>query len=345
MNTSVNQILFPGDTVLAYLALAGATCLIYDHLTTLDIEWDFRTDRDGKFLKLYLSYVYVSHSTDDQNRYVGLALQIGSYSYIASFFIKNLLGESTERYDCATFNLISGFLTAVIFFAMHGIMVFRISSMYTHDRKILRILIAAYVIEFLSVIFIQLVQKMYGANVNDIETFIQVSVAFCAKEKNTPWIFVVWIPLILFEFLIFGLALALGIQYYRVVGNRWMFSEYRNSKRKTTPLLYILLRDSITFPCIFSFSCIVNLIICLLAAHGLRQVIAHIASLFPSVLSVILGSRLILNLREAYYESYDSEFSIHIDTSILLESNGGSIPFPTLIPLSNLRTPPTIDSL
>ncbi|KAF8193779.1 hypothetical protein BJ912DRAFT_231160 [Pholiota molesta] len=131
----------------------------------------------------------------------------------------------------------------------------------------------------------QLVKGIYGSNVDDIETFIQAPVAFCAKEKTRPWTFVIWIPVILFEFLIFGLALALGIKYYRAGGDRQMFSRYRNSKRKTS-LLYILLRDSITFPCIFSILCIINLVIWLLAATRLKQVIAHLATVFPTVLSV-----------------------------------------------------------
>jgi hypothetical protein len=35
--------------------------------------------------------------------------------------------------------------------------------MYTHDRKILRILVVAYVMEFLSVVIIQFVAMMYGS--------------------------------------------------------------------------------------------------------------------------------------------------------------------------------------
>lgn len=45
-------------------------------------------------------------------------------------------------------------------------MVYRISSMYTHDWKILRILVTAYVAEFLSLVLIQLVQVIVGSNVN-----------------------------------------------------------------------------------------------------------------------------------------------------------------------------------
>ncbi|KAF8193781.1 hypothetical protein BJ912DRAFT_960471 [Pholiota molesta] len=343
MNTPVDQIPFPDDTALAYLALAGATCVVYDHLTTLAAE--------ARNLLLHYwfkwhSYLFcfnrpkwrIPQALFIINRYVGLAMQM----YVLVFYIKNLLRESTQpalnhslvclnKILCyvnqgTTLNLIDGFLAAILFFTMHGIMVFRISSMYTHDRKILRILIVAYMTEFLSVMTIQLVKRMLVAKVNSSEVSVQPSGPFCAKEHFTSWNFVVWLPLMLFECLIFV-----------------MFSGYRNSNRKT-PLLYILLRDSISFPFLFSLSCIINCLIFLQAGNKLRPVMAHISSLFPVVLSIIFGSRLILNLQESYYESYGSEFSIQIDTSIQFESNRGSVPFPTQIPLSNFATPPTIDN-
>jgi hypothetical protein len=79
------------------------------------------------------------------------------------------------------------------------------------------------------------------------DVYGEAPVGFCAKEKITSWEFVVWIPIVSFELLICGLALALGIKYYLAVGNRRMFVDYRNSNRETS-LLYILLRDSIIFP-------------------------------------------------------------------------------------------------
>jgi hypothetical protein len=75
---------------------------------------------------------------------------------------------------------------------------------------------------------------------------LQNSLDFCGREKYPPWVFIIWIPVLLFEFLICTLALSLGIKYYRALGSE-MFSNYRNSNRETS-LLYILLRDSIIFP-------------------------------------------------------------------------------------------------
>ncbi|KAF8171658.1 hypothetical protein BJ912DRAFT_118261 [Pholiota molesta] len=87
MDTQVNQIVLPADTALSYLALAGATCMIYDHLTTLDIEIEVVWNRPKWQIPQFLFFL---------NRYVGLVLQI----YTASFFIKHLLGHSPQRYSC-----------------------------------------------------------------------------------------------------------------------------------------------------------------------------------------------------------------------------------------------------
>ncbi|KAF8176792.1 hypothetical protein BJ912DRAFT_930607 [Pholiota molesta] len=307
MASESNPTAFSRDLALSYLALAGATCSLYDHLTTLDVE-----NRPKWQIPQALFFV---------NRYVGLGSQMSKiYSrdsppqlhgnvwvfifYVWSHpiegrplvFVKDFSGHSTlnERYTCDGFNVINGILTAVTFFTMHGIMAYRISSMYTHDRKIMRILVTAYLIEFIAVITLLTVAMVYGSNLTE-DMLLQNSLDFCGREKYPPWVFIIWIPVLLFEFLICTLALSLGIKYYRALGSE-MFSNYRNSNRETS-LLYILLRDSIIFPLI----------------HDSDQPQQHTIFLFPVALSVIFGSRLILNLRESYYESYNQDFSFHIE--------------------------------
>ncbi|KAF8171657.1 hypothetical protein BJ912DRAFT_118216 [Pholiota molesta] len=225
---------------------------------------------------------------------------------------------------------------------MHGIMVYRVSSMYAHDRKILKILLTAYATELLCLIIMQLVSRIDGSNTADSGISIQTPVEFCAKEKYTSWVFAIWIPVVLFESLICGLALALGIKYYREVGSHRIFSGYRNCNRKT-PLLYILLRDSIIFPFFFSLFCIFNLLVAWSNTTGLRHAVAHASFILPVVASVIFGSRLILNLRESYYESYDQEFSIRVDTSMDPEDNHNSLDLPTGIPDLHLATRRTLE--
>ncbi|KAF9472846.1 hypothetical protein BDN70DRAFT_997973 [Pholiota conissans] len=275
-DVELNQWFFSGDVVLTYLALAGATCTVYDYMTTLDIEVRSRSfGKNRPKWKMPQGLFFL-------NRYVGIGWQI----YTAS---------------CTTFNLIHSSFGFVVFFAMHGIMVYRVSSMYTHDRTILKILVIGYFVECISFIVIQVALWYYGRMLTDSDILIPNPVGFCGREKFPPWMFIVWIPLALFEFMICTLAVTLGVRYYKEVGSYGMFPNLPNSSR-TSPLLFILLRDSIVFPFIFSLSCILNLVSFYLLSTGLRPSTMHVTFLFPSVLSGLLGPRLILNLRESYYE-------------------------------------------
>ncbi|KAF8175997.1 hypothetical protein BJ912DRAFT_930824 [Pholiota molesta] len=339
MDTQVNQLVLPADTALSYLALAGATCMIYDHLTTLDIENRYV----GLVLQMYvLAYRTVCPGTFTKEVHIAIPLHLYAYA-VFEIPLDTCLQEILGYLNLGdTFNLVLGSLAAVTFFTMHGIMVYRVSSMYAHDRKILKILLTAYATELLCLIIMQLVSRIDGSNTADSGISIQTPVEFCAKEKYTSWVFAIWIPVVLFESLICGLALALGIKYYREVGSHRIFSGYRNCNRKT-PLLYILVRDSIIFPFFFSLFCIFNLLVAWSNTTGLRHAVAHASFNLPVVSSVIFGSRLILNLRESYYESYDQEFSIRVDTSMDPEDNRNSLDLPTEIPDLHLATRRTLE--
>jgi signal transduction histidine kinase len=113
----------------------------------------------------------------------------------------------------------------------------------------------------------------------------------------------------------------------------------------------------------FSFFCIFNLLVAWLNTTGLKvrsngflffaelilidvlmkHVVAHASFILPVVSSVIFGSRLILNLRESYYESYDQEFSIRVVTSMDPEDDRISLDLPTAISDLHLATRPTLE--
>jgi hypothetical protein len=52
--------------------------------------------------------------------------------------------------------------------------VYRVSSMYTHDRKILRILVTAYATELICLIIMQLVARIYGSDTADSGELIMI---------------------------------------------------------------------------------------------------------------------------------------------------------------------------
>ncbi|KAF9480701.1 hypothetical protein BDN70DRAFT_992504 [Pholiota conissans] len=216
----------------------------------------------------------------------------------------------------------------VTFFTMQGIMVYRVSSMYRHDRTVLKILVSGFFIELISFSIVQVPIWYYGRMLINSDILIHNPVGFCGREKLPPWMFIIWIPPVLFEFLICTLAVTLGVRYYQEAGSHEMFPHLPNSSRSSS-LLFILLRDSIVFPFIFCLSCIINLVLFYLS---LRPTTSHTIFLLPATLSGIFGSRLILNLGESYYEPYEQEFNFRIKTLTMpdsIELEGGiSMPCP-----------------
>ncbi|KAF9476980.1 hypothetical protein BDN70DRAFT_881692 [Pholiota conissans] len=76
---------------------------------------------------------------------------------------------------------------------------------------------------------------------------------------------------------------------------------------------------------------------------GLRPATLHTTFLLPALLSGLIGSRLILNLRESYYEPYEQEFNLRIKTLTMpdsIELNGDILmicPNPTSTTLPTMR--------
>ncbi|KAF9472987.1 hypothetical protein BDN70DRAFT_886326, partial [Pholiota conissans] len=66
-DVELNQWFFSGDVVFTYLALAGATCTVYDYITTLDIEIEVVWNRPKWKMPQGLFFL---------NRYAGLGWQM-----------------------------------------------------------------------------------------------------------------------------------------------------------------------------------------------------------------------------------------------------------------------------
>ncbi|KAF9054624.1 hypothetical protein BJ165DRAFT_1399809 [Panaeolus papilionaceus] len=91
----------------------------------------------------------------------------------------------------------------------------------------------------------------------------------------------------------FGLTLNVGLMYHRAL----------RLGRKRKSLAYILFRDSILFPILAVLICVINLITWTSLPHSAIQMSVSLAAFVPC----ILGCRLILNLREAYYLTFEEE--------------------------------------
>ncbi|KAF4614494.1 hypothetical protein D9613_002470 [Agrocybe pediades] len=198
-------------------------------------------------------------------------------------------------------------------------MIFRVSSMYNHDRGIILLLATGFVLEWLGAILIQVLSYGVHAPIPNPAPGVRL----CSQKSFPHWMFAVWIPIACFEGLILFLSICRGVTYYK---------SSKESKRLgltgyawTNSLGYILLRDSIAFPFICVSICFINLFVWIYLPHLAAQMAFCIASFAPC----IIGPRLILNLREAYYQPFIQEINGQYDGPSDLGLSGLAGPYPS----------------
>ncbi|KAJ2933030.1 hypothetical protein H1R20_g4069, partial [Candolleomyces eurysporus] len=203
-----------------------------------------------------------------------------------------------------SFGTVQTFLSVTTLGAMQGIMVHRIVSMYRHERKILIGLAGTFIVEMSAAcILAGLSVRLAGAPVELSETLRS-----CIPVDMVAWSSALWFLMMIFDFLIFLLAAREGIRYRREALARQrspetseILANTRWSKEKS--LLRILLRDSIIFPFIGLLMCMFNTLAWYVLPLGALQYTMNISAMG----SPILGCRLILNLRDAYYRPFADE--------------------------------------
>ncbi|KAF8902771.1 hypothetical protein CPB84DRAFT_1775419 [Gymnopilus junonius] len=130
-------------------------------------------------------------------------------------------------------------------------------------------------------------------------------VTLCQERSFPQWLYVIWFPIASFEILLLVLSLSPALKYHKGIRAARLsgINSYLTSWGDPRSLAYVLLRDSVTFPCISLTICVANLIIWICLPHIAAQMAFCIAAFIPC----IIGSRLILNLREVYYQPFTEE--------------------------------------
>ncbi|KIK05336.1 hypothetical protein K443DRAFT_130485 [Laccaria amethystina LaAM-08-1] len=169
-------------------------------------------------------------------------------------------------------------------------MQFRIACMYSYCRKIIILMVIAFTIEVIS---------MTAINLAYLDVVVEISNSqFLCMGKHFPNLYPVyfWIVMFSFELIILLLGLQAGLIYFKE--SRTFPS---NSLRR--PLRSILICDSIVFPLIAFAIGGINIF----AWTRLPYYYVTITVTLAQLSSRILGCRLLLNLREAYYLPFETE--------------------------------------
>ncbi|KAF8166002.1 hypothetical protein B0H34DRAFT_258847 [Crassisporium funariophilum] len=179
----------------------------------------------------------------------------------------NLTGSGATVEVRFVVDQVKGWGNWAVLWSMQGIMIYRVSSMYYHSRKMICLLVSCFVVE------IAITSTMQSLPYDVV--FGSGHLTSCVEKVFPRWYRVFWTPIILFESLIFG--------------------------RKS--LMYTLLRDSILFPFIALILCFLNVIGW--GYFSFTTIVAIVA--ISGFMARLLGCRLILNLREAYYRPFEEE--------------------------------------
>ncbi|CAA7270402.1 unnamed protein product [Cyclocybe aegerita] len=264
-----------------YATVAFSMAALYDHIITLDAEIDHIWLRRSKITLVRVLFLI--------NRYMG---EVALLYTAVSLLYNTDTGPNRVSREPMKF---VGWAGSTVLWSMQGIMAFRISSMYHHKRAIIATLCAGIATEIITIIVILSI-----AFSNTLPSPIPSFIPVCGLDQASGLYWYYWIPVFFFECLMFSLALRKAIEYsggFRGIKNSVISARQR-------PIIYVLFRDSITFPFLALSLCTINFI-----AFRFIPATAIQASVILSIfIARILGCRLLLNLREAYYGAFGDEF-------------------------------------
>ncbi|EFI26683.1 hypothetical protein CC1G_15454 [Coprinopsis cinerea okayama7 len=262
-----------------YWQAAGTAVVLYDHLTTLDLEIELVWRRKWSYVKV----LYIL------NRYLGDAL-----------FLHGSTVLNFRR--CPSAIQVQAWLGMVCLWAMNGLIINRILCMYEHRRRILYLLLTAYAIHITA----GTVLTAKALDTPTVPGMFSPKLLVC-MPSTPPWFWSYAFFTAAFESLVFTLSLIQGIRYYREAKTTYPGKlPYRLWSRQANPI-QVLFRDSILFPFIgmtFGFFGILAFT-GVLPIHAFQYVI-----IMSSASSPILGCRLLLNLRDAYYKPFRHEANL-----------------------------------
>ncbi|KIK08559.1 hypothetical protein K443DRAFT_562861 [Laccaria amethystina LaAM-08-1] len=252
-------------TLVHYAQVAATVVTLYDHIITLDLEaeliWSKRWSK-SKILFLIC-------------RYFGDGLLI----YDSLVFLERNI---SQKVCLIGFGIINCWAVLIIW-TSQIIMQLRIRTLY--GKRVSLCLTLSFLGEITAVTAFQVISIMdlhYDVTNSELGTGVHM----CMRITAPPYIFLFWIPILIFECLLFVLSLRIAYRNCLEVGN-W----------RGASLLHVLLRDNFWhFVCAFAFYAVT-------AVTWLTVDPRYwsIPSVFAYSMTITLGCRLVLNLCDAFH--------------------------------------------
>ncbi|KIO22740.1 hypothetical protein M407DRAFT_27770 [Tulasnella calospora MUT 4182] len=260
-------------TVSRYLILVGFVILLYDHFLTIKEEIEFVWRRP----KNLISWIFLC------NRYLTpVVLAIDIYDKLGG--AKDLsVAVSTLKFDrphIPLLTLLSSFGELVLHFvshaSIHALVVIRVNALWGNQPAIRWALYGSWFVYFATSLSIAL-----AAAIQNIATFHPNPLINICFSIVGDFVFWVWVPPIILEFILFSLTVA---------------KAFKQSRRviSSMPIAYVLYRDGALYFIVITQCSIFNLIVW----KWLPLSYFALAKYFTLGLVNAMGARMVLNLRQ-----------------------------------------------
>ncbi|KAF5313719.1 hypothetical protein D9611_010218 [Ephemerocybe angulata] len=285
-----------------WFSVAVATVVFWDHASTLDLEVELIWKKKVSFVQvLYLI-----------NRYGSLVL------FLHGLSVQMWLKGDQFTNLCNSYGKVQFWLGGATANAMQGLMIHRMYSMYRQRRRALIVIMTLLGTLILSEFIISLILSVNGTRGKGTGTTLSQSLHTCQAGGTYPkWAMTSWFLSIVFDLIIVGFTLWEGIRFLKEAerlselsataqgAHKYHFA--RNWSRQGI-LFQILMRDSLLFPFLGTLASLLNVVGWL--ATPIESGFAMYPIIAGTATTPILGCRLVLNLRNAYYQPFSNEIEM-----------------------------------
>ncbi|KAF8513377.1 hypothetical protein JB92DRAFT_3096522 [Gautieria morchelliformis] len=289
-----------GDAPARYGTLAALSILVYDYgqsFTVIGIEpFDdtipIALTFDDEIALVWKRRWSFGKALFIFNRYFGL---LSLLSYAIAFFFPDPIrvcrkftswtitseGIAILAAECVTY-LSWKYLRALMALRL-GILIIRIYAVYDRSRRLLLLLIALLMAEVASSVVLVIF------NLSQVSFMTMQGSTACQSAASPPLAFTCWIPPIIFETFLMSLMLNKGWCVYRSEGG--------------SKLLHLIIRDNILYFGVMFLALLANCIVFANPSSD-NRITAGFMLYYSFVVAIpcTLGSRLLLNIRERFFE-------------------------------------------
>ncbi|KDR76698.1 hypothetical protein GALMADRAFT_139592 [Galerina marginata CBS 339.88] len=285
--------------------MASNGLILYDYLITIDKEvelvWNNKRSVANVLFLLNRYYILSSSAFSFYGNIDSLKITVNvlkehpsllcpwPHSFFVRVRIKNWntqklnFDPARKFYSCGQYLEWEAWTGLVALMLAQAILQFRIYALYTHNKKILALMLTCYFVQSVLSGWIIIWSNLSQLQISVISF---VGGESCVSSNANPLLYVFYVPPMLFDGLLCALALTKGLREFKHPGSFFAHGQ---------SLMKILIRDSV-----FYFATItMTYLVCTVYLRFESAALTDATIGFAPAMSSILASRVLFNLREA----------------------------------------------